>query len=109
MGEIHQLRTRAERSRRAQYSAPVVASVAEARELAARIAGELAEVSDSEALLALALLQDIDSVLTRRVERLQAAMAETGRELARARDGASACRRYGQTATLTVHRPTQGG
>jgi hypothetical protein len=108
MGEIHQLRTRAERCRRAQFTVPVVSSVAEARQLAERIAGQLASVSDRDALLCLALLQDIEQVLERRLARLKAEMAEARAELAQAREGANVCRRYGAAAALTVHRPGEG-
>ena len=105
MGEIHQLRTRAERCRRSQYAVPVVASVDEARELARRIAGQLAAASDREALLCLALLQDIETVLARRLTALHAEMAAARQELAAVREGASACRSYGQAASLRVVRP----
>jgi hypothetical protein len=109
MGEIHHLRARAERCRNSQYAVPVVASVAEARDLARRIAGQLASVSDREALLCLALLQDVETVLARRVAQLQADMAETREALGQARQGADACRGYGRTASLVVHRPREPG
>jgi hypothetical protein len=105
MGEIFELRTRAERSRRSQYATPVVATVAEAREMAQQIAGQLAAVSDREALLCLAFLQDIDKHLARRLDRLNADMAAARAELGKVREGAGACREYGVAAGLAVHRP----
>lgn len=108
MGEVHQLRARAERSRRAAYALPVVADVADAKALAQRIASQLAAATDRDALLCLALLQDVETVLARRVARLEAEMAQARDELARARENVAACNRYGATASLVIRRPETG-
>jgi hypothetical protein len=109
MAEILQLKTRAERCRRAGYSVPVVANADEALELARRVADELATASDREALLSLAVLQDVESVLVERLDRLASDMHATRAELEKIRGGIRASNRYGAAAALAVHRPRDGG
>ncbi|MDB5447476.1 MAG: hypothetical protein JWQ97_2793 [Phenylobacterium sp.] len=99
MGEVHELQVRATRCRSSGFTTPVVASVADARALAQRIAGQLAGLSGSEALLCLASLHDIQAVLAERLARLQAEISETRRELERVRAAGRACRSYGAART----------
>ena len=99
MGEVHELQARATRCRSSGFTTPVIASVEDARVLAQRIAGQLASLSGSEALLCLASLHDIQAVLAERLARLQAEIAETRRELQLAQEAGRACRRYGAVRT----------
>jgi hypothetical protein len=109
MAEIFHLKARAEKCRRAGYAIPVVANADEALELARRVAGELATASDREALLSLAVLQDVESVLVERLGRLASDMHATRAELEKIRGGIRASHQYGAAASLTVRRPRDGG
>jgi hypothetical protein len=94
MGDIHDLRLRAERCRSTGYETPVVANVEEALQLARRIAAQMASLSGRETLLCMASLQDVQAALAARVARLQGEMAETRVQLERAQQAGRACRYY---------------
>ena len=94
MDGVHELRLRADRSRRAGFEEPVVASVAEARALAARVADQVACLPDHQRLLVLAHLDDVCGIIQARLEKLQAELAVGRRQIAAANDGGTACASY---------------
>jgi hypothetical protein len=94
MDALQQLRLRAERARRSNYTTPVVSSVEEAHELARMVAGQLAALAPPERLLFLADLEDVCTVVQSRLGALDSEIAETRRTFAAARSGSSACVQY---------------
>jgi predicted nucleic acid-binding Zn-ribbon protein len=99
MSTVIELRGRAERCRSASYTLPVVTTVEEARALGRRIADQLANISGRDALLSLAALDDVQTVLAARLARLEEEMTATRRELRQVNAAVQACRRYGASSS----------
>ena len=94
MDGVRELQLRADRSRRAGYAEPVVATVEEARALAARVADQVACLPDHQRLLVLAHLDDVCGIIQARLEKLQSEIVEGRQQIAAANDGGAACASY---------------
>jgi hypothetical protein len=102
MDGLHELRLRAERSRRSGYAAPVVTSVDEAKALAAQVVDQIAGLPDRERLLVLAHLDDVCGVIQARLERLQVEIVESRQQIVAANEGGAACTSYATAKGLAA-------
>lgn len=100
MEGVHELRLRAELSRRAGYAAPIVTSIDEAKRLAAEIADQIAGLPPRARLLMLTHLDDICEVIQVRLGRLQVELEDTRSQMTATTGGAAACVRYAAAGAL---------
>lgn len=103
---IHELRLKADLSRQTGYAAPIVASVDEAKRLAAEIADQIAGLPPHERLLMLTHLDDLQEIIQARLGKLQDELQDTRLRIVATNGGAAACVRYAAASAL---RPRPAG
>jgi hypothetical protein len=108
MDGIHELRLRAERSRRSGYTSPVVSSVEEAKALAAQVADQIAALPDRERLLVLAHLDDVCGVIQSWMDRRQVDLVDGKQRIVAANEGGEACASYIAAGGLAAPRRPGG-